>query len=286
MEFRPIIIIGAARSGTNALRDSLVRFPGIATWPCDEINYVWRRGNARWPDDEIPPDRAVPEAQRYIRRSFDWVARTRQACIVVEKTCANTLRVPFVERILPDARYIYIVRDGRDVTASAAKRWTASLDLPYLFAKARFVPAADLPYYACRYLANRVHRHLSPDRRLAFWGPRFCGMDKEIQNGRSVLELCALQWAHSVDQADAAFTGFSHDRVFRVRYEEFVRMPKQILADLADFLGIDVVDQQVEMAAAGITRASVGKGLCEFDDDARTKIDEFLRDPLRRHGYV
>ena len=38
---------------------------------------------------------------------------------MVEKTCANTLRLPFVDKVLPEARYLHIVRDGVDVVASA-----------------------------------------------------------------------------------------------------------------------------------------------------------------------
>ncbi len=38
--------------------------------------------------------------------------------------------------------------------------------------KARFVPAADLPYYAVRYLGHRCWRLLRRDRRLPAWGPR------------------------------------------------------------------------------------------------------------------
>ena len=44
------MIIGAARSGTNMLRDVLTSLDGVDTWPCDEINYIWRHGNIRWPE--------------------------------------------------------------------------------------------------------------------------------------------------------------------------------------------------------------------------------------------
>ena len=36
----PLIIIGAARSGTNIVRDTLVHVPGWKTWNCDEINLI------------------------------------------------------------------------------------------------------------------------------------------------------------------------------------------------------------------------------------------------------
>ena len=37
----PIIIIGAPRSGTNILRNTLTTFFEIGTWDCDEIPYIW-----------------------------------------------------------------------------------------------------------------------------------------------------------------------------------------------------------------------------------------------------
>ena len=60
---RPLVIIGAGRSGTNMLRDVLCRMPGLGTWPCDEINYIWRHGNRAHPDDEFPGGFARPKVQ-------------------------------------------------------------------------------------------------------------------------------------------------------------------------------------------------------------------------------
>ena len=145
--YQPVVIIGAGRSGTKILKASLCRLPGAGSWPCDEINYVWRHGNASESHDELQPERARPRVRRYIRRCFDRLARRRGLAHVVEKTCANSLRVAFVDRVVPDALFVFLVRDGRDVVASARKRWKAPLDLPYLLAKARFVPLTDVPYY-------------------------------------------------------------------------------------------------------------------------------------------
>ena len=147
-DYTPLIIIGAARSGTNILRDVLTRLPEVGTWPCDEINTIWRHGNARLLTDEFKPENARKDVCSFIRQAFDNRARRDNLAIVVEKTCANSLRLAFVDQIFPDARYIYLVRDGRDVAASALKRWQASLDLSYVVSKARFVPPVDIPYYA------------------------------------------------------------------------------------------------------------------------------------------
>ena len=79
MVYQPAVIIGAPRSGTNMLRDVLTSLEGIATWPCDEINYIWRHGNVRFPSDEIPADRATPVIKSYIQQSFEERALDRRA---------------------------------------------------------------------------------------------------------------------------------------------------------------------------------------------------------------
>ena len=60
LPFTPLIIIGAGRSGTNALRDALTSLPGFKTWPCDEINAIWRFVNYSVPYDEFIVEHATP----------------------------------------------------------------------------------------------------------------------------------------------------------------------------------------------------------------------------------
>lgn len=55
----PIILIGAPRSGTNIFRDTIASLPSVTTWPCDEINYIWRHGNINYPSDEFPVELAT-----------------------------------------------------------------------------------------------------------------------------------------------------------------------------------------------------------------------------------
>jgi hypothetical protein len=96
------------------------------------------------PYDELGPEQATPAVVRHMRGRFEDVARGSGAATVVEKTCANSLRVAFVNRILPEARYLFIVRDGRDAAASAVERFSAPLDWRYTLRKLRYAPAADL----------------------------------------------------------------------------------------------------------------------------------------------
>jgi hypothetical protein len=281
---RPIIVIGAPRSGTNMLRDVLTSLPGVCTWPCDEINYIWRHGNAALPHDEFSPDHATPRVQAYIRQAFESLARAERARAIVEKTCANSLRVGFVDRIFPKATYIWIVRDGRDAVASAIRRWTAPLDLAYVVRKARYVPFSDLPRYAFSYARNRITRYFSPQRRLSNWGPRFQGMQAMLRE-RSLAEVCAAQWLRCVASARRDLAAIEPSRVTRVNYEQFVAQPAAELQKVLDRLGIRPSADELRAAVQQVSDGSVGKWRAAFDEYTLARVAPLLDPQLIELGY-
>ena len=284
-DYQPVVIIGAPRSGTNMLRDVLCSLEGVATWPCDEINYIWRHGNLRYPSDELPPERATEPVRRYIRRQFDWVARRYGVETVVEKTCANSLRVPFVDAVVPEAKYLFIRRDGLDAVGSAMDRWTAPLDIPYLARKARFVPAMDLPYYAGRYFWSRVYRLFSREQRLAFWGPQMDDMEHLLAR-YSLDEVCAIQWQRCVEQSRQAFEAMDSSRWLEVGYEDFVSRPDMAIQRIADFAELEATPESLAEAAAGVRTSSVGKGQTLLGDEACSRLVPLIQEPMARYGYL
>lgn len=280
-----VIIIGAPRSGTNMLRDILTCFDGIGTWPCDEINYIWRHKNVRYPSDEIPRARATEDVQRYIQKKFESLRRKHDYDIIVEKTCANSLRVPFVDAVIPDAKYIFIYRDGIDAAGSAKLRWKAKLNLQYVLEKVRFVPTSDLPYYAFRYFWSRAYRLFSKEKRLAFWGPALNNMQTLLKE-KSLNEVCVLQWKRCVDNAEKAFKDIPEDRVIRVKYENLVCSPKNDVQRILKFIGRDVCDHKVNEAVAKVTSNSIGKGRMALGIDETKELDMMVKDTLQRLGYL
>jgi hypothetical protein len=283
MSYRELVIIGAPRSGTNMLRDVLCRLPGLSTWPCDEVNFIWRYGNAGWPSDELPAELATERVRRYINRKFaqqaererpDLSATRDSPRYVVEKTCANSLRVPFVDRVLPRARFVFIHREPLDAIASAMRRWRAPFEWGYTLKKLRFVPLADVPRYGLRFARSRVHRLISGDRRLASWGPRFDGMDA-LARDHSLAEICALQWSACAERSSRALARLEPHRVHVVRYEDWVASPLAHLRRLAAFLELTPDSTILEGAVLGVSDRSVGKGRSELDPAARERLGEF-----------
>jgi hypothetical protein len=278
-----VVIVGAPRSGTNMLRDVLSTLPGVATWPCDEINLIWRHGNRAEPSDELAPAMARPAVAGYIRKQFERMHRRYDAHTVVEKTCATSLRVEFTRAVLPDAKYVFITRDGIDAAASAAERWNAPLDLRYTAAKARFVPAGDLPYYGARFLANRLGRRGSSSGGVStWWGPRPRDY-RELMRDHALDEICAIQWQRCVDASERGLAGLTPDQLLHVSYEDFVTEPVAELSRITGFLGIPGED--LGAAVRGVSGRSIGKGRASLGAERSARLDELVGPSLRRLGY-
>ncbi len=273
-DYQPVIIIGAPRSGTNMLRDVLTAIDGVNTWPCDEINYIWRYGQASNPVDEFTAEDVNKKNKTYIRKQFNKLQRKTGSDYVVEKTCANSLRVDFVEEIIPEARYIFLFRNPVDVVTSARKRWKASLDLLYILKKARFVPLKDVPYYAVKYLWNRVYKLFSSQERLAFWGPKFKGMYEELDRESSVERICALQWKKCAETSLQVLRNLNRDRVHAVAYENFVFNPENKLKRMLDWMEINKDDLDVSSLVADVSTASVEKGYDKLDEETIAMVED------------
>lgn len=285
MEFEPVIIIGAGRSGTNMLRDVLTSFSNFATWPCDEINYIWRYGNVYYSTDEFGLSEATESTKKFIRKSFRQIACKHGVRYVVEKTCANSLRVAFVNKVFPEAKFIFLVRDGRDVVASSMKRWRAALDIPYIFRKARYIPVADAPYYATLYLTRHIYRIFSKEKRVSSWGPRFEGMD-EMLKIVSLPEVCAAQWTNCVEKASRDFYSMKSKNYLLLKYEEFVSHPVSHMQRIADFLSTKLEDGEVARSISSITDKNIGKWQTELDDEIIDKIMPYIRSSLEKYDYI
>ncbi len=226
-----VVIIGAPRSGTNMLRDILTSRPGVVTWPCDEINGIWRHGSLDYPSDEIPVDRADANQRRFVRARFDRVRRQQDGEIVVEKTCANSLRVGYIAALLPSAKFVLITRDGIDATASAMARWHAPIDWRYTARKARYVPVGDLARTAARFARDRLSKAAARGSRTGTWGPRFDGIDEMVLS-RTLDEVCAAQWQRCVELSHTAVDQLPIAQVHRMAYEDFVTRPAEGLVGL------------------------------------------------------
>lgn len=266
------------------LRNLVTRLDSVGTWPCDEINGVWRHGNISYPSDELKPQLATHAVKRFINTQFDKLARKNRCNTIVEKTCANSLRVPFVNEVVGRAKYIFIVRNGVDAVASAYRRWHAKMEYAYLLRKARFVPLLDIPIYASRFVANRIRRMRSTDKRLVTWGPVMDNMT-DLQKQYSTIAVCALQWQACVDKAEDGLRNISGDRVLRVKYEDFATEPVAQFSRIVNFVGRDDSKLLGDYLRNHVSKSNIGKGHTQLTDNELRLISPLIDRTQKRHGY-
>jgi adenosyl cobinamide kinase/adenosyl cobinamide phosphate guanylyltransferase len=108
-------VVGCARSGTSVVGELLASHPDVSyAWESHRVwNYVVRPGK----HDRLTAEAASPRAARRVRRGLQERAGQERP-LLVEKNPRNTLRIPFVKALFPDARIVHVVRDGRDVACS------------------------------------------------------------------------------------------------------------------------------------------------------------------------
>ena len=224
----PVILISAARSGSKFLRDTLAASVDIDAVPYD-VNYVWRYGQEDCSDDCLNPALLQQAHINFIHKQLSRLAQLGPGNVLLEKTVSNSMRVPFVRAVYPNARFIHLVRDGRDVAISANKQWTASADFPRLLQKLRGLPINNV-----RYLGWALKNQLLRKQRARIWGPRYPGIDED--RARLTLDqICAKQWQASYATATHDLLDAPKDRVFEIRYEDLLQSNAPLRALIEKF---------------------------------------------------
>jgi hypothetical protein len=132
-------VVGAPRSGTTWLQQLLYVHPDVVTGGeshlfCEGLPEVF--GNFAHPNgmSHLSTWVSRPELLTAARALCDQVfaaqrAHTRPAArMILEKTPNHRLQAALQAELYPDGRYVHIVRDGRDATASQRELWGAVTD--------------------------------------------------------------------------------------------------------------------------------------------------------------
>lgn len=132
-----VLVLGAPRSGTTWMQVLLEQHPEVATCPETHLfdGYLaplyerWR-----WETDTglsglsrlLDADDLDGLARGFVRDLRERLVGDRDGRVFVEKTPQHALHAELAARLFPDARFLHVVRDPRDVVASllaAAEGW-------------------------------------------------------------------------------------------------------------------------------------------------------------------
>lgn len=274
MEYQPIIIIGAARSGTKLVRDLIASHPEVEKIPFD-INYVWRFGNESLSHDEILPEGITPEIKTKIRKYFKSCQHGKP--FLVEKTVSNCLRVAAVYKVFPEAKFIHLYRDGWDVIESAYRQWIAPPDWRYILSKTRKYPLFMAFGYASGYAVKTIRQLFGRNRAsISPWGPCYQGIYEDIHS-KPVLEVCAIQWTRCVNYAVRDLSVIPPAQVYHLSYEDFIHDPQGKLVEIAGYLGYDP-KPYLNHLEQRVSSANIGKGRRALSDEQIKLIESYVRD--------
>ncbi len=281
---RPIIILGAVRSGTTLLGNILKEHPAIAYW--EEPKHIWRHRHAYRRHDVLTAADATPAVKRYITTQFAHYLEVSGKQRFAEKTPSNCLRVPFVREIFPDAQFIHLIRDGRASALSARVQWMndylvanveADAEMPSNTSYRQPVEPAGV-LSGLREFGVTVRKFMVEKRRLAggmwtfieapayipsllrvlarkmttqrsfIWGTRFPGI-QDTHRAYTLLETCALQWAYSVQSVLMHTRDLPPTHYLELRYENMTAAPEETLRQVMAFAGLAESQTVLELAA-------------------------------------
>jgi hypothetical protein len=212
---RPIFIVSAPRSGSHLLFGVLRASSRLQTWRPSEAHEVWEADHhpslRGWGSNVLDASDVTPSSAARIRRTFFLVSGPRHR--LLDKTPRNSLRLPFVDAIFPDAVYVFLLRDGRDNVNSLINAWRSPRYRTYELPEPHRIPGTDGRWW--KFV-------LYPGWRDDVDGP---------------LEVvCAKQWSLPNSHMLRARRDLPPRRCVGVRYEELVERPVDVVARLLDFL--------------------------------------------------
>ena len=213
---RPAFLVGCARSGTSIFGELLASHPDVAY--LFEVSSMWNEVVPERSDHRLEPADATPEIARAMYERLSDAAAEQSGAVLLEKNPKHVLRVGFLARLFPHARFLHIVRDGRDVVASLMFR-------------------------------NRGDRwgHLEI--------PRWRELLARYPDANHI--RCAHQWRDAVSCARREGHVLGGDRYLEIRYEDLVAQPRDEAERSLEFLGLDVTPD-VEAFASKIQDETQG----------------------------
>jgi len=220
---RPVILLSAPRSGSTLLFETLAKAPGLVTIGGESHRTIESlpglHPSARGHEsNRLLAADASAEIIAAVQRNFAQSLRDRDgrsplpgaSVRLLEKTPKNTLRLPFLRQVFPDARFVYLYREPREVLASMVEAWQSG----------RFRTYAELPGW------NGLP-----------WSLLLVPGWREL-SGRPLEEVVAHQWMTTTNILLDDLQALPAAHVVPLRYADLVAAPQAQVARLCERLDI------------------------------------------------
>lgn len=232
----PVFVIGCSRSGTTVTFETIAASGHFLHFDY-ELPQFWNSlygpiSNG-WASEAAGVDEARPEHRDAALAYF--YARLG-AGPVLDKTCINTLRIGYLHKLFPQAKFVFIHRDGRDNVSSMMDGWRMGRS-DGGFGLEKFFGPSPTPVAINDGEFNEWHFFLPPGWR--------------DYNHASLEEVCAFQWVSANRLALDAAAQLPSEQWIQVRYEDIFERPEEMFREVFNRLGISF-DTQMEARCAGL----------------------------------
>lgn len=217
----PIFIVSPPRSGSTLLFQTLAHSPDLFTVGGESraliegISGLHPRERG-WSSNRLRDTDARPEIANAVRHRF-WISlRDRdglppqRSARMLEKTPKNSLRIPFLRAIFPDAKFVFLYRDARETLASMMEAWSSG--------KFRTYPRL-------------------PDWPGLLWSLVLVPDWRDLA-GQSLAHIAAEQWARTMKVLMDDLGDLPREQIVPCSYAALLADPQATISRLAAQLGV------------------------------------------------
>lgn len=219
----PVFIVAAPRSGSSWLFETLSESSELLTLGgeghahIESIEALDPRRNGRW-HNHLDAGNATAEVARQLRANYlaglkdnnGQSIRPTKPFRFLEKTPKNALRIAFLKKVFPQARFIYLHRDPRENIASIIEAWQSG----------HFVTYRNLPGWQ----GQPWSLLLPPD-----W---------QTQQGKPLESVACWQWQTTNAAIVDELTRLPRNDWTSISYQELCQDTDAALAKLCAFIGV------------------------------------------------
>lgn len=277
----PIVLFGNFRSGTTMLQKLIATHPQVVS--LYEPVGLWLYADPRRSHDEFGEEDATDKTKRYIRSKFLKYQLQNGNRIIVEKTPHNLLRIPYVRAILPDAHFLYLVRDPLSFVSSVELKWQQPATKNRIVKRLKSTPITQLQHYLKRFLSQQWNNRILRRKYLSIWGPRYKGIQEDLIR-ENLMTVIARQWARSSSKAEKDLALFKDGQVLRLKYEDFVQDPISHMQHICAHCDLQMTDEMAETVREMVKTDRILKWQ-RFEPHVLAQIIPELKYEMARHGY-
>jgi len=205
-----------------------------------EPRFTWRYGNDS-KSDLFSPDDARPDVCKHIRKKFATIVRESGKTRLLEKHPSSSLRMGFVERVLPECKFIHITRYGVDSVLSLRSQWEKhahgykTIDPNRIRQLAREISPRQIPHYMMEVVRRLTPKRFSRVVGNPVWAVRIPGVDA-LMRDLELLDVCCLVWKWCAEKAAIYGQHLPADRYMQVRLED---LDESMLERLMEFAQLE-----------------------------------------------